>query len=112
VIELYPPGFSKFAFSNATCTATPWESPGTHAHVACAECLPEVFVIRDAPGREGQPPLIDMSFVKGARMNLRCSLCDQEGACTQCAMKKCYVSFHPLCARASVRLYKLNLVDP
>uniref|UniRef100_A0A7S0NHQ2 PHD-type domain-containing protein n=1 Tax=Micromonas pusilla TaxID=38833 RepID=A0A7S0NHQ2_MICPS len=75
-----------------------WESPGTHAHIACAECLPEVFIIRD---KKNKPPLIDMSFVKGARMNLRCSLCDQEGACTQCAMKKCYASFHPLCARAS-----------
>ena len=65
-----------------------WESPGTHAHVACAECLPEVFVIHDAPGRKGQPPLIDMSFVKGARMNLNCSLCDQEAGelphCTRC----------------------------
>ena len=78
-----------------------WESPGTHAHLACAECLPEVFVIKDAPGREGQPPLVDMSFVKAARINLRCSLCDQEGACTQCAMRKCFASFHPLCARAS-----------
>ena len=75
-----------------------WESPGTHAHIACAECLPEVFILRD---KKSKPPLIDMSFVKGARMNLRCSLCDQEGACTQCAMKKCYASFHPLCARAS-----------
>ena len=75
-----------------------WESPGTHAHIACAECLPEVFIIRD---KKNKPPLIDMSFVKGARMNLQCSLCDQEGACTQCAMKKCYASFHPLCARAS-----------
>ena len=62
-----------------------WESPGTHAHLACADCLPEVFVIKDAPGREGKPPLIDMSFVKAARINLRCSLCGQEGACTQCA---------------------------
>ena len=78
-----------------------WESPGTHAHLACADCLPEVFVIKDAPGREGKPPLIDMSFVKAARINLRCSLCGQEGACTQCAMRKCFASFHPLCARAA-----------
>ena len=62
-----------------------WESPGTHAHLACADCL-EVFVIKDAPGREGKPPLIDMSFVKAARINLRCSLCGQEGACAQCAI--------------------------
>jgi hypothetical protein len=57
-------------------------------------------MIHDNPGSKGQPPLIDMSLVKGARINLRCSLCQQEGACTQCAMKKCYTSFHPLCARA------------
>ena len=76
--------------------------PGdARAHLACADCLPEVFVIKDAPGREGKPPLIDMSFVKAARINLRCSLCGQEGACTQCAMRKCFASFHPLCARAA-----------
>ena len=76
-----------------------WESPGTHAHIACAECLPEVFIIRD---KKNKPPLIDMSFVKGARMNLsaRCATTGG-GRVHQCAMKKCYTSFHPLCARAS-----------
>ena len=94
-----------------------WESPGHYAHLACAECLPEVFVHRAAtvdeagnplpdqvPGtparRPGDAPTIDMSFVKAARINLTCGLCGQEGACTQCAMRKCFASFHPLCARA------------
>ena len=78
-----------------------WETPGTHAHVSCASCLPEVFVWKDVPGRETRGAVIDMSFVKAQRINLTCSLCKQEGACTQCAMKKCFATFHPLCARGA-----------
>lgn len=78
-----------------------WETPGTHAHVSCASCLPEVFVWKDVAGRETTGAVIDMSFVKAQRINLRCGLCRQEGACTQCAMKKCFASFHPLCARGA-----------
>ena len=78
-----------------------WETPGTHAHVSCASCLPEVFVWKDVPGRETKGAVIDMSFVKAQRINLTCSLCAQEGACTQCAMKKCFATFHPLCARGA-----------
>ena len=78
-----------------------WETPGTHAHVSCASCLPEVFVWKDVPGRETRGAVIDMSFVKSQRINLTCSLCKQEGACTQCAMKKCFATFHPLCARGA-----------
>ena len=78
-----------------------WETPGTHAHVSCASCLPEVFVWKDVPGRESRGAVIDMSFVKAQRINLTCSLCKQEGACTQCAMKKCFATFHPLCARGA-----------
>jgi SWI/SNF-related matrix-associated actin-dependent regulator of chromatin subfamily A member 5 len=78
-----------------------WETPGTHAHVSCASCLPEVFVWKDVPGRETRGAVVDMSFVKAPRINLTCSLCAQEGACTQCAMRKCFATFHPLCARGA-----------
>jgi SWI/SNF-related matrix-associated actin-dependent regulator of chromatin subfamily A member 5 len=78
-----------------------WETPGTHAHVSCASCLPEVFVWKDVPGRETRGAVVDMSFVKAPRINLSCSLCKQEGACTQCAMRKCFATFHPLCARGA-----------
>ena len=78
-----------------------WETPGTHAHVSCASCLPEVFVWKDLVGRELKGALVDMSFVKASRINLTCTLCGLEGACTQCAMKKCFHSFHPLCARGA-----------
>ena len=72
-----------------------WESPGTHAH-RVRRVLPEVFIIRD---KKNKPPLIDMSFVKGARMNSE-SHRAPGGACNLRAMKKCY-TLPPLCARAS-----------
>ena len=56
---------------------------------------------KDVAGRETTGAVIDMSFVKAQRINLSCGLCRQEGACTQCAMKKCFASFHPLCARGA-----------
>jgi hypothetical protein len=60
-----------------------------------------VFVWKDVPGRETRGAVVDMSFVKAPRINLTCSLCAQEGACTQCAMRKCFATFHPLCARGA-----------
>lgn len=77
--------------------AMPWLTPGHHAHLACALHLPEVKIGRDEDGY----PIVDMSSTKAARMNLKCSVCNETGACTQCAMHKCFHAFHPLCARAN-----------
>lgn len=38
--------------------------------------------------------------VHRTRFQLTCKLCGQQhGACTQCCEPRCYVGFHPLCAR-------------
>jgi len=76
----------------------PWLPPGHHAHLACALHLPEVFIV---PQKNGNAPIIDMTHTKPSRMNLKCSVCDEVGACTQCAMHKCFNAFHPLCVRAN-----------
>lgn len=76
----------------------PWLSPGHHAHLACALYLPEVKVTLQ---KKGQSPVVDMTHTKLTRMNLKCSVCDEPGGCTQCAMHKCFHAFHPLCARGN-----------
>ena len=76
----------------------PWLAPGYHAHLACALHLPEVFIV---PQKNGNAPIVDMSHTKPSRMNLKCSVCEEVGACTQCAMHKCFNAFHPLCVRAN-----------
>lgn len=76
----------------------PWLSPGYHAHLACALYLPEVKITLQ---KNAQAPMVDMSQIKSTRMNLKCSVCDEVGACTQCAMHKCFHAFHPLCSRGN-----------
>jgi hypothetical protein len=80
---------------------TPWLSPGHHAHLACALHLPEVVMRHQ---KTGESPIVDMLLVQSKRMKLKCSVCEEIGACTQCAMHKCYNAFHPLCARADKQI--------
>lgn len=45
-------------------------------------------------------PKLPPSQVHRTRFQLTCKLCGQQhGACTQCCEPRCYVGFHPLCAR-------------
>ena len=87
--------------------STNWRAPGYHAHVACALTLPEISftkaVDNDKKASESGSSVlrIDASKLTSSRMTLKCEICGEEGACTQCAMKKCFKAFHPLCARGS-----------
>ena len=87
--------------------STNWRAPGYHAHVVCALTLPEISfskaVDNDKKALESGSSVlrIDASKLTSSRMTLKCEICEEEGACTQCAMKKCYKAFHPLCARGS-----------
>ena len=86
---------------------TNWRAPGYHAHVVCALTLPEISFSKavddDKKASESGSSVlrIDASKLTSSRMTLKCEICEEEGACTQCAMKKCYKAFHPLCARGS-----------
>ena len=95
------PGGALVRVSPASKWDMPWLPPGHHAHLACALHLPEVRVIRQ---KNGQAPMVDMSATKASRMNLKCSVCQEVGACTQCSMHKCFSAFHPLCARANEQI--------
>ena len=84
---------------------TNWRAPGYHAHVACALTLPEISFTKETDAlasEKGSSMLrIDVSKLTSTRMSLKCEICQEEGACTQCSMNKCYKAFHPLCARGT-----------
>ena len=77
--------------------STEWGASGTHAHLCCANNLPEVSVMPSL----SSAPVVDMRRVKNSRMTLPCGLCGLSGGCVQCSMKNCFQGFHVLCARAA-----------
>ncbi|KAH7480038.1 Protein Jade-1 [Phytophthora ramorum] len=78
---------------------------GKWVHVACSMFLPELYVQDKHAGRF-QGPLDDVQVVCGVdklrpRRKLRCCFCkktNEKGACAQCAVGKCTVAYHALCA--------------
>ena len=59
-----------------------WGADGTHAHLCCANNLPEVAVQPSTTSA----PVIDITRVKNSRMALQCGLCGLSGGCVQCSM--------------------------
>ncbi|KAG2772268.1 hypothetical protein PC129_g19792 [Phytophthora cactorum] len=78
---------------------------GGWVHVACSMFLPELYV-QEKPASRFQGPLDDLQVVCGVdklkqRRKLRCCFCkksNEKGACAQCAVGKCTVAYHALCA--------------
>ncbi|KAE9115360.1 hypothetical protein PF010_g9361 [Phytophthora fragariae] len=78
---------------------------GGWVHVACSMFLPELYV-QDKHASRFQGPLDDLQVVCGVdklkpRRRLRCCFCkksNEKGACAQCAVGKCVVAYHALCA--------------
>ncbi|KAG7378492.1 hypothetical protein PHYPSEUDO_009983 [Phytophthora pseudosyringae] len=78
---------------------------GGWVHVACSMFLPELYV-QDKHASRFQGPLDDLQVVCGVdklkpRRRLRCCFCKksyEKGACAQCAVGKCVVAYHALCA--------------
>lgn len=65
------------------------------AHISCALWIPEVSI--GCP--EKMEPITDLDLILPSRWSLVCVLCQQEsGACIQCSVKSCKVSFHVTCA--------------
>ncbi|KAL4095031.1 hypothetical protein PRIC1_008409 [Phytophthora ramorum] len=78
---------------------------GKWVHVACSMFLPELYV-QDKHAARFQGSLDDVQVVCGVdklrpRRKLRCCFCkktNEKGACAQCAVGKCTVAYHALCA--------------
>ncbi|ETP29998.1 hypothetical protein F442_20927 [Phytophthora nicotianae P10297] len=78
---------------------------GGWVHVACSMFLPELYV-QEKHASRFQSPLDDVQVVCGMdklkqRRKLRCCFCkksNEKGACAQCAVGKCTVAYHALCA--------------
>ncbi|CEG49731.1 PHD finger protein [Plasmopara halstedii] len=71
-------------------------------HVACSMFLPELYIQNNFASR-CQEPLQVVCGVDNlkARRKLRCCFCKKnnaKGACAQCAVGKCTVAYHALCA--------------
>ncbi|XP_071953991.1 lysine-specific demethylase 4A-like [Antedon mediterranea] len=76
---------------------------GTWAHIVCAMAIPDVTFV-DIHKR--QP--ININSISPARFKLKCQYCrsfikysPRFGACIQCSVGKCVVSFHVTCAYAA-----------
>ncbi|KAI3431442.1 hypothetical protein D9Q98_004494 [Chlorella vulgaris] len=73
---------------------------GRWAHPTCALWLPETSLDVSASHLRLQGLVQGVQQVHRTRFQLTCKLCGQQhGACTQCCEPRCYVGFHPLCAR-------------
>jgi len=71
---------------------------GRWVHVLCAMWIPETCIV-DTLRME---PVTNLRAVPKARFALTCQVCNTSyGACIQCDAEKCYVPYHPFCARAS-----------
>ncbi|POM75551.1 PHD finger protein c [Phytophthora palmivora] len=110
----------------ACCTKAGAMAPtidGGWVHVACSMFLPELYV-QDKHASRFHGPLDDLQVVCGvdklkARRRLRCCFCKKTkwvtvGACAQCAVGKCVVAYHALCAlRNGIKLrYMEDQVTP
>ncbi|KAK1930024.1 Protein Jade-1 [Phytophthora citrophthora] len=92
----------------ACCTKAGALAPtvdGGWVHVACSMFLPELYM-QEKHASRFQGSLDDLQVVCGldklkARRKLRCCFCKKssdKGACAQCAVGKCTVAYHALCA--------------
>ncbi|KAL3657646.1 hypothetical protein V7S43_017449 [Phytophthora oleae] len=78
---------------------------GGWVHVACSMFLPELYM-QEKHASRFQGPLDELQVVCGLdklkqRRKLRCCFCKKssdKGACAQCAVGKCTVAYHALCA--------------
>ncbi|XP_072030624.1 LOW QUALITY PROTEIN: lysine-specific demethylase 4C-like [Amphiura filiformis] len=73
------------------------------AHIVCAMAIPEV-TFEDVEAREP----INIDRISPARLKLKCFFCrtfiknsPRNGACIQCSVGKCALSFHVTCAHAA-----------
>ncbi|KAF4324325.1 hypothetical protein BBO99_00001911 [Phytophthora kernoviae] len=92
---------------------------GGWVHVACSMFLPELYM-QDKHASRFQGRLDDLQVVCGveklrARRRLRCCFCkksNDKGACAQCAVGKCTVAYHALCAlRHGIKIRASLAVD-
>eukprot|EP00644_Phytophthora_capsici_P007142 jgi/Phyca11/112586/e_gw1.22.75.1 len=92
----------------ACCTKAGALAPtvdGGWVHAACSMFLPELYM-QEKHASRFQGSLDDLQVVCGldklkARRKLRCCFCKKssdKGACAQCAVGKCTVAYHALCA--------------
>ena len=66
------------------------------AHILCAYWIPEAGFANPVY----MEPIDGISNIPRARWKLQCYICrKRQGACIQCAHKKCFTSFHVTCAR-------------
>ena len=86
----------------------PTTKPGVWCHSACCQWIPETTVV-DVDRME---PIDQIHTIQRERWELLCTVCKQRmGAKIQCDHPGCYLSYHPLCARAAGLFMEANLDD-
>ena len=86
----------------------PTTKPSAWCHSACCQWIPETTVV-DIDRME---PIDQIETIQRERWELLCTVCKQRmGAKIQCDAPGCYLSYHPLCARAAGLFMQANLDD-